>query len=418
MDLLTNFLSNYGYLGMLIAAFLAGSVFPFSSEAVMLALLAAGLNPAGLLAYGTVGNVAGSMFNYCVGRMGKMEWIEKYLRINPEKMENTRKFMKNKGAWGGLLSPLPIIGSVVTVTLGLMRANWPIVLLSVLISKLARYCILVYSAILLVGGLTTSCSDRGPFEKKPTVTVTIEPLRYFTEQIAGDKFNVVTMVPKGSSPETYEPTSKQMVDLSDSQLLIKAGNLGFEMTWMHRLQYNGHFIVIDSSENIQRIPSSEGSSADPHTWMSATNALIIAENIYKALNMVDQKDSLYFRQRYEKLRSTIMETDIAVSEKLDSIPCRTFVIYHPALTYFANDHNLRQLSIENEGREPSAQSLQRLIDDARNDSVRVILVQQEFSNSNISIVEKAIDAHTASINPLSYDWAKEMINIADILSRQ
>lgn len=414
MDQLINFLSNYGYLGMLIAAFLAGSVFPFSSEAVMLALIAAGLNPMGLLVYGTVGNVAGSMFNYCVGRMGKMEWIEKYLRIEPEKIESTRKFMKNKGAWGGLLSPLPIIGSVATVTLGLMRANWPIVLLSVFTSKLVRYLILVGSAMLL----TTSCSEMKPFEKKPTITVTIEPLRYFTEQIAGDKFNVVTMVPKGSSPETYEPTSKQMVDLSDSQLLIKAGNLGFEVAWMHRLQYNGHLIVIDSSENIQRISASEEGSADPHTWMSAPNALIIAENIYKALNMIDQKDSIYFRQRYEQLKNTIMETEITISEKLDSLPCRTFVIYHPALTYFANDHNLRQLAIENEGREPSAQSLQQLIDNARNDSVRVILVQQEFSNRNTSVVEKAIDAHTASINPLSYDWTKEMINIADILSQQ
>lgn len=150
MDTLVNLLTNYGYVGMLVAAFLAGSVFPFSSEAVMIALLAAGLNPTGLLIYGTIGNVAGSMFNYSVGRMGKTEWIEKYLHIAPDKIEKAKKFMANKGAWGGLFSPLPILGGAITVVLGLMRANLAIVLTSVFLSKFGRYLILLYSANLIM----------------------------------------------------------------------------------------------------------------------------------------------------------------------------------------------------------------------------------------------------------------------------
>lgn len=150
MDTLIALLSDYGYVGMLVAAFLAGSVFPFSSEAVMLALLAAGLNPAGLIIYGTIGNVLGSMFNYSVGRLGKIEWIEHYLHIAPDKLEKARRFMANKGAWGGLFSPLPILGGAITVVLGLMRANIAIVFASVTISKLARYLALIYGAELLM----------------------------------------------------------------------------------------------------------------------------------------------------------------------------------------------------------------------------------------------------------------------------
>lgn len=150
MDTLIALLSDYGYVGMLVAAFLAGSVFPFSSEAVMLALLAAGLNPAGLIIYGTIGNVLGSMFNYSVGRLGKIEWIEHYLHIAPDKLEKAQRFMANKGAWGGLFSPLPILGGAITVVLGLMRANIAIVFVSVTISKLARYLALIYGAELLM----------------------------------------------------------------------------------------------------------------------------------------------------------------------------------------------------------------------------------------------------------------------------
>ena len=84
MDTVIELLIQYGYWGMFIAAFIAGSVFPFSSEAVMAGLQLAGLNPMSLLIWGTLGNVAGSMFNYWIGSLGKMEWIEKYLHVKGE----------------------------------------------------------------------------------------------------------------------------------------------------------------------------------------------------------------------------------------------------------------------------------------------------------------------------------------------
>lgn len=144
------FLVSYGYMGMLIAAFLAASILPFSSEAVMVGLQAAGLDPVALIAYGTIGNVLGSMFNYTIGRLGKMEWIEKYLHVKKEDLDKAHKFMAGKGAWMGLLSVIPVIGDVITVALGLMRANVVIVVISVTISKLARYMLLVYGTSLIL----------------------------------------------------------------------------------------------------------------------------------------------------------------------------------------------------------------------------------------------------------------------------
>lgn len=150
MEAIMTFLVSYGYMGMLIAAFLAASILPFSSEAVMVGLQAAGLDPVALIAYGTIGNVLGSMFNYKIGRLGKMEWIEKYLHVKKEDLDKAHKFMAGKGAWMGLLSVIPVIGDVITVALGLMRANVVIVVISVTISKLARYMLLVYGASLIL----------------------------------------------------------------------------------------------------------------------------------------------------------------------------------------------------------------------------------------------------------------------------
>ena len=144
--MLTSLLIDYGYWGMLVAAFLAGSFFPFSSEAVMLALLAAGLEPWPLVAYGTAGNVAGSVFNYAVGRMGRLEWIERYLHVGQRELDRAQRFMAGHGAWMGFFAFLPLLGSAITIMLGLMRANIPISLASITAGKLLRYLILVYGA--------------------------------------------------------------------------------------------------------------------------------------------------------------------------------------------------------------------------------------------------------------------------------
>jgi membrane protein YqaA with SNARE-associated domain len=138
------FLISYGYWGMLITAFVAGSVFPFSSGAVMTGLLAAGLDPWLLIIYGTMGNVAGGMFNYWVGHMGKLEWIEKYLHVKQKDMDRATRFMAGQGAWMGFFAFIPVIGSAITVVLGLMRANIPITLISMTIGKFLRYMLLVY----------------------------------------------------------------------------------------------------------------------------------------------------------------------------------------------------------------------------------------------------------------------------------
>jgi membrane protein YqaA with SNARE-associated domain len=146
MDTIIEFLTGYGYTGMFIASLLAGSVLPFSSEAVMVGLMAAGLDPWLLTLYGTIGNVIGSMVNYWVGHMGKTEWFERYLHVKPRDMERAERFMAGRGALMGFFAFVPVIGSAITVLLVLMRANLLITFLSVTAGKIVRYVILIYGA--------------------------------------------------------------------------------------------------------------------------------------------------------------------------------------------------------------------------------------------------------------------------------
>ncbi len=276
-----------------------------------------------------------------------------------------------------------------------------------------KYNILLFLTILSVA---VSCRDN--MRQSPdrrVITVTIEPLRYFAERIAGDRFDVETMVPQGGNPETYEPSARQMMNLSHSVLYVKVGSIGFERTWMKKLEQNApHAIIVDSSDGISMMKTENG-IPDPHTWMSTANSLIIAENIYRALVKIDKKDSIYFKKNLENLIDSINHVDSEIRHLVRNAKTRSFLIYHSILTYYARDFGLTQIPLEEESREPSARQMHNIISRAKNERVKVFFVQKEFANRNINAVTESTGADTAEIDPLGYDWQNEMIKVARCL---
>ena len=111
-------LTEFGYLGLLLASFLAATILPFSSEVVFAALIAAGLDLWGLIICATVGNAFGGATCYYLGHLGKLEWLEKWFKIKPESINKTINRLKGKGALMGFFGFLPAIGDVILVALG------------------------------------------------------------------------------------------------------------------------------------------------------------------------------------------------------------------------------------------------------------------------------------------------------------
>ena len=132
---------------MFVAAFLAGSFFPFSSEVVMVGLLAAGTDPSDLLLWGTAGNTLGSLFNYGVGSLGRDEWITRFTKVSPEKLERGKRWVRRYGAWAGLLAWLPLLGSVITVAMGFLRVKPIYAMAAVAVGKYLRYWLLIQAWI-------------------------------------------------------------------------------------------------------------------------------------------------------------------------------------------------------------------------------------------------------------------------------
>ena len=277
-----------------------------------------------------------------------------------------------------------------------------------------RFLYLIILCIILAGckGTPQKQADSGKTSgtEKPavtvTVTVTISPYKYFVDQIAKGKVNVNVMVSNGNNPETYEPYAQQMMELSKSALYLKVGSIGFEQTWMKKLQDNApEMKVIDTSVGIKPAKT-PGGNIDPHVWMSCSNARIIASNILKALNELEPKNKAFFEKNYQSLLRIIDKRDSIIKEAFNKNPdlVRKFVIYHPILTYFARDYQLEQLAIEEEGREPSAAQLKSLIERARKEKIKYCLIQAEFANRNTTTFINESHTKPMDINPLQGDW--------------
>lgn len=263
-----------------------------------------------------------------------------------------------------------------------------------------------------------------------TISVTIEPQRYFAEKIAGDLFQINCVTPAGQSPETYDPTPQQMVQISQSQAYFRIGEIGFEQAWMKNLQsQNPDMVVFDLSVGMELVKNEEEAheegeahhhhhhgSVDPHIWTSISGARVIAQNTYQAFIKLDPENQEVYRAGYQRLIEEIDSTEAEMKQLLQPLAGAAFIIYHPALTYFAREFGLKQLCIELDGKEPSPAQLKQLLETATQSGAKVVFVQQEFDRKNAELIAKETGCRLVTINPLSYNWHDEMIRLATILA--
>lgn len=277
--------------------------------------------------------------------------------------------------------------------------------------------------ILLLG--VTACGQTESI--KPRITVTIEPQRYFLEQLIDTLFEVNTMVPAGTSPETFDPSPRQIANLSQSTAYFAIGKIGFENVWLDRLQKNNPELpFFDNSVGVKWIRSEHTHSPgdhhhhhhgeDPHIWTSPREMQQVITNMYTALLALDSTHQTTYTTNYERLQMLIAETDSLIRSRLSASSQQAFLIYHPTLTYFARDYGLEQYAMEWEGKEPSAEQIKALVDAAQQKQVRTVFIQEEFDQKNAELIAKETGARLVTINPLSYDWPNEMIRIAQMLS--
>jgi zinc transport system substrate-binding protein len=267
---------------------------------------------------------------------------------------------------------------------------------------------------------------------KVNVVVSIIPQQTFVEKIGGDNVNVTTMVKPGSDPHSYEPKPSQMIAISKADIYFPI-KIEFEHAWLDKFKdQNKKMQFVQMTKGVTFIDMPEHGNMedehdehhhhhhgknDPHTWVSPANVKIMAKNIYDALVQKDSSNADYYKKNYEKFLSQIDATDTKIKNILSNTPKNSkFMVFHPSWGYFAKEYGLTQIAIEVEGKEPKPKMLQKIIKKAKQDNIKAIFTQKEFSDKSAKVIASQLNIKVIKETPLAKDWSNNLIKIANAIA--
>jgi zinc transport system substrate-binding protein len=267
-----------------------------------------------------------------------------------------------------------------------------------------------------------SCSpDTGDVGKtKLHVFVSIPPQAFFVEKIGGERAEVEVLLAPGQSPATYEMTPQQMARLSKADLFFSIG-VPFEKQLLRQVARSlGELDIVDTGEGIELRPISghrhKGEvltgALDPHIWLDPKLVKVQADHIASALSAVDPANEESYRRNLAAFIVELDSVDLAIRELLTPLRNRTIHVFHPAYGYFTDAYGLHQEAIEIEGKEPSARELARIIEEAKENGVKTLFVQPQFSREQAQVIAAEIGGEVVALDPLARDYMNNLWDIA------
>ncbi len=258
-----------------------------------------------------------------------------------------------------------------------------------------------------------ACSQKDTPTDKIHIVVSILPLAEFTEKIGGNKVDVSVMIPPGASPHSYEPTPGQFAKLGKAQLYVKVGApIDFELVWLDKiLAVNQDLLLCNASQSVQFI------KGDPHIWLSPHNAAIMVGNIYDALIKIDPDNQMFYNKNRKQYIKELDNLDNDIVRLLREKKGRNFMVFHPAWGYFASAYDLKQISVENQGKEPTAKGILHLIEQAKTNDIKVVFASPQFNTKSAEVIAKEIQGQVILIDPLEKEYITNLKKIASILDQ-
>jgi len=266
-----------------------------------------------------------------------------------------------------------------------------------------------------------TASNNNGSAKVMKIVTSIIPAGEFIEKIGADRVEVTVMVPQGTDPHTYEPSPGQLKALSGAIMYAKMGSgLEFELAWLDNLvAVNPDIYMLDLSEGVTLIYSDEvdenhkdnlssGTGADPHIWLSPQNVKIIAGNICRALSVLDSDGREFYSKNLDIFTAGLDELDLKIKNGLSDKTNKKFIVYHPAWAYFARDYGLVQVTVEQQGKEPTAREIASVIALAKENGIKVIFASPQFNPKSAEVIAAEIGGTVIFIDPLGPDYMQNM----------
>ncbi|MBQ2790863.1 MAG: zinc ABC transporter substrate-binding protein [Thermoguttaceae bacterium] len=263
------------------------------------------------------------------------------------------------------------------------------------------------------------------------VLVAVDPLAYLVERVGGDRVAVSTLTPTGKDPESFSPTPSDLAALASTRLFFRVGLAVEERFAKNVAAIAPNSRDVNLCENIELLPNACGhshdhseeahscssSELDPHVWTSPAIARLLVKQTTVALCDASPENAEFFQANAATLDAELDALQTETRQRLAPFQGRTFVVFHPAYGYFANEFQLTQRAVESQGKAPRPRELAELIETARGDGVRATIVQPEFDRAAAKIVADEIGAELIVHSPLEKDYFVNVRSLTDALER-
>ena len=279
-----------------------------------------------------------------------------------------------------------------------------------------------YIIIALLAAFSAACS--GTADPRPVLVVSIEPQRFMLEQLAGPNYRIVVLMPGGENPETFELPVSRHIEVDTARAVFTVGYLPFEQS----LADSGKAHIVSTTAGIVPIYGTHSHttasghththrSADPHLWTSVRNARAICQAMTDELIRLCPDSAAVYQARLDKYTAHLDSLDAAFAARLSAAGVRSFLVWHPSLSYFARDYGLNQISVSQHNKDLSPAALRQVIDNAAASGARVLFNQREYDARQVETIGQAIGARVVEFNPGNYDWETELTLVVDELSK-
>jgi len=250
---------------------------------------------------------------------------------------------------------------------------------------------------------------------KPIIAVSIVPQAAMVEAVAGDLVEIITIIPPGYSPGNYEPSARTMAELSNALIYFtigvpaEDGNIIPDIDGIDIVCLEG--IVNDTYADL----TFSGGGRDPHIWLSISRVKIMVQAIANELAIVDPDNgSVYLSNALEYI-DVLTTTNTTIETIFSDITMDTFIVFHPAFQYFSNEYGLNMITLEEDGKEATPQHLEDVIDLAKEYNIEYVFYQAEIDSSQVESFADEIDAIVIELDPLSKDYANNLIVMANLI---
>lgn len=272
--------------------------------------------------------------------------------------------------------------------------------------------LLSFSLVFIVG--CNANSDKN--SDKKTVTVSIAPEATFVRKVCGDRFNIVTAIPTGASPESYEPSPKEIKNIADSVIYFSIGVPAEENSILPIISDKTKIVALHEKASVVYPDRTENGARDPHIWLSVKRVIVMVEAIAKTFMEIDPQNAEVYSQNAKNYTSELKELDSYISTSLQDLRTDKFITFHSAFGYFADDYSLSQCALEEHGKETTAKRFAEVVDLAKEENIRVIFYQAEGSKKQAQSFSEEIGGRAVMLEPLSPDYTENLKAMTKALS--